>query len=86
MKKGNLLDTGTYTEPTLSKTSYKFPKQVKFSLGVAKIKQNDADYPEGVRLNAVDYTGKNITTIEVFAKHMIGEMDRVKTLTGTSSG
>ena len=83
---GNLSDTGTYAEPTITKTSFKFPEQARFSFGVAKIKRNKANDPEGVRLNAINYTGKNITTIEVFEKKMKEEMNRVKKLTGNTSG
>ena len=40
--------------------------------------------PTGVRLPHIDYTLKNIVTIEVFEKHVKTELLRVKSLTGDS--
>ena len=75
---GNLSEISTYQDLTITKTSFKFPEQTKFSFGIAKNKRNNAGDPEGLRLDAVDYTHNNIVIIDIFAKHMKEEMDRVK--------
>ena len=81
-EKGNLSTTGTYTEPSLTKATFKYPEQGRFSFGVASVLPLGATKPVGKRIKEVDYTGKNICTHEVFAKHMKEECGRVKSLKG----
>ena len=79
---GKLSPTGTYPEATLTKTSFKFPEQARFSFGVASVLPISASAPVGKRIEMFDYTGKNICTREVYKKHMKEECNRVKSLTG----
>ena len=81
-EKGNLSTTGTYTEPNLTKATFKYPEQGRFSFEVASVLPLGATKPVGKRIKEVDYTGKNICTHEVFAKHMKEECGRVKSLKG----
>ena len=69
-------------ENLLTKTTFKYPEQGRFSFGVASVLPLDATKPVGKRIEAVDYTGKNVCTHEVYQKHMKEECARVKTLTG----
>ena len=79
---GKLSKTGTYQDASLTKTSFKFPKQARFSFGVATSRPLGTTEPVGKHLEMYDYTGKNIVTREVYAKHMKEECDRVKKLKG----
>ena len=81
-EEGKLCPNKTYSKELLNKTSFKYPEQGRFSFGVAKIRKIGADKAEGVRMEHINYTNKNICTIDVFAKHMKEEWDRVRKLTG----
>ena len=82
---GKLSETGTYNDTTLTKTSFKYPEQGRFSFGVAKVAKVNEEVPVGVRMEEINYTGKNIVTIEVFEKAIKEEISRVKGLTGGDS-
>ena len=79
---GKLSKNGTYPEPSLTKTSFKFPEQARFSFGVATILPTGTTHPTGKRIEMFDYTGRNIVTREVYKKKMKEECDRVKMLKG----
>ena len=79
---GKLCNNGTYPDATLTKTSFKFPEQARFSFGVATILITDATEPVGKRIEMFDYTKKNVCTREVFMKHVNEECNRVKKLVG----
>jgi len=81
-KDGNLSETGEYEKELLTRTSFKFPEQGRFSFGVAKVRKVDSDAPEGVRMKEINYTGKNIVTIDVYEGHVKSELNRVKNLVG----
>ena len=58
---GKLSSTGTYSnDAPLTKTSIKYLGQGCFSFGVAKLIKLDNNLPVGVRMEEIDYTGKNI--------------------------
>ena len=78
----NLSSTGTYAEPKLTSTSFKFPEQGRFSFGVASVLPLGATEPVGKRIEHIDYTGKNIVTREVYVKHINEECKRVRALKG----
>ena len=80
---GNLSDNGTYKTDLLTKISFKYPEQGRFSFGVAKVKSNNSPLPKGICLPSIDYTMRNIVTIEVYKKHQQEEIRRVRHLTGT---
>ena len=81
-EQGNLCPNGTYNKELLTRTSYKYPEQGRFSFGVAKVRKVGANEDEGVKMEHIDYTNRNICTIDVFAKHMGEECSRVRKLTG----
>ena len=81
-EEGNLSSKGTYTEPNLTRTSFKYPEQGRFSFGVASVLPLGATKPVGKRIKEVDYTGENICKRVFFAKHMNKECGRVKPLKG----
>ena len=81
-KEGKLDENGIYLESSLTKTSFKFPEQARFSFGVASVLPIGKTKPVGRRCPMFDYTGKNICTREVYTKHMVEECNRVKKLTG----
>ena len=81
-EKGNLSPTGTYSDPLLTSTSFKFPEQGRFSFGVASVKYTGATKPVGKRIDYIDYTGRNICTREVYVKHIKEECNRVRLLKG----
>ena len=70
---GKLSDTGTYRTDLLTKTSFKYPEQARFSFGVAKVKKIGATTPVGLRCDLIDYTMRLITTEEVYQKHIKDE-------------
>ena len=69
-EEGNLFTNGTYNKEILTTPSYKYPEQGRFSFGVAKVRKVGADEDEGVRMEHIDYTNRNICTIDVFDKHI----------------
>ena len=77
---GKLSDNGEYQSKLLTKTSFKFPEQARFSFGFATVKRNGTR--EGICLPPINYTNQNIITIETYEKHMKEEMTRVKSLNG----
>ena len=79
---GKLSKKGTYQEPELTKTTFKFPEQARFSFGVATVCASGGTKLVGKRCPMFNYTGQNIVTREVFGKHMKEECDRVKKLKG----
>ena len=79
---GNLSSEGGYNSTTLTKTQFKYPEQGRFSFGVAKVQKVGLDLPVGVRMEEINYTGKNIVTIEVYEKHINEEIARVRGITG----
>ena len=79
---GKLSKNGTYSDATLTKTSFKFPEQARFSFGVALIPATSDNPPVGKRIEMFDYTGKNICTREIFVSKMNEETKRVKGLKG----
>ena len=79
---GKLSSTGTYEKSSLAKASFKFPKQARFSFGVASVLPTGGTESIGKRIEIFDYTGRKICTREVFEKHMKDEMNRVKQLKG----
>ena len=81
-KEGKLSQTGTYPEATLTKTSFKFPKQARFSFSVARVLPIGVFEPVGKRIDMFDYTGKNVCTREVYESHMKDECNRVIKLQG----
>ena len=82
---GNISENGTYREDNLlTKASFKYPEQARFGFGVAKVKKLGEDAPVGVRMPAINYTGRQIVTIEVYEKKIREEIKRVKELTGGS--
>ena len=83
-EKGNFSDEGTYSSPTLTKTSFKFPKQGRFSFGVASTLPIGAAESRAVgkRCGLFNYTHKNKCTIEVYDKYIREECSRVRALIG----
>ena len=79
---GKLSKDGEYNKTLLTKTSFKYPEQGRFSFGVAKVKKIASGEAEGVRMKCIDYTNKTICTIDTFNKHMKEECQRITTLTG----
>ena len=79
---GKLSDKRDYSKEFLIKTSFKYPKQGRFLFGVAKLRKIDLDKLEGIWMDLINYTGKNIVTIDVYEKHIKTEIDRVKMLKG----
>ena len=75
-----LSDTGEYSKELLTKTSFKYPEQGRFSFGVAKVRKIDLDKVEDIWMDVISYTVKNIVTIDVYEKHIKTEIDRVKML------
>ena len=75
---GKLSDTGDYSKELLTKTSYKYSEQGKFSFGVAKVCKIDSDKVEDIRMDVINYTGKNIVTIDIYEKHIKTEINRVE--------
>ena len=69
-KQGNLCPNGTYSKKLLTKTAYKYPEQGCLSFGVAKVRKVESNKDEGVRMECIDYTNRNICTMYVYAKHM----------------
>ena len=85
-EQGNLSKDGEYSNNLLTKTSFKYPEQGRFSFGVAKVKKIGSEEAEGVRMPAINYTNKTLCTIDTFNKHMQEECKRITTLTGESHG
>ena len=81
-EQGNLCPNGDHNKDLLTRTSYKYPEQGRFSFGVAKVRKVGANEDEGVRMEHIDYTNRNICTIDVFDKHIREECNRVQKLTG----
>ena len=79
-KEGNLSKTGEYTNELLNRTLFNFPEQGRFSFGVAKVRKVGSDSSEGVRIKEVNYTRKNIVTIDVYEGHVKTELNRAKNL------
>jgi len=82
---GKLSDTGTYRSDLLTKTSFKYPEQARFSFGVARVKKIGATTTVGLRCDLIDYTMRNIVTEEVYQKHIKDECNRVRSLTSETS-
>ena len=58
------------------------PSKVCFYFGVAKVRKIGSNKNEGVRMEHIDYTNRDIYTIDMFAKHMKEECDHIRKLTG----
>ena len=65
---GKRSDTGTYQTDLLTKTSFKYPEQARFSFSIAKVKKIITTTPVGLRCDLIDYTMRLITTEEVYKK------------------
>ena len=72
-KNGKLCNDGEYNDlPT--RTTYKFPEQVRFCFGDATRLLLGEDVLSGVRCEMLDYTSRMIVTHEVYEKYLKEEM------------
>ena len=69
-EESNFFPSGTYNKEQLTRTSYKCPEKNRFSFCVAKVRKVGASKDGGVKMVHIDYTNRNICTIDVFAKHI----------------
>ena len=81
-EQGKLCPNDTYNKTLLTKTLYKYPEQGRFSVGIAKVRKNGSNEDEGIRMERIDYTNRNIRTIDTYVDHMKQKCDRIRKFTG----
>ena len=78
-----MVKTDKYTKDSLTKTAFKHsPEQGRFSFCAAKVKKIENDAPEGVRMEAINYSGKNTVTIDIHEEHIKTKFKIVKSWIG----
>ena len=63
------------------KATFKYGKEGRFSLGVAKVERKEYGKITGKLCPVFDYTGKKIVTIDAYKKEIRNESTRIRKLT-----
>ena len=74
---GKLCDTGDYSKEFLTKTSFEYPERGKKNFSLVKVRKINSYKTEGIQMNVINYTGKNIVTTDVYEKFIKTEIDRI---------